>query len=117
MRKSRPQHWYNIAIGDSRAHLSLVVKSQEDKIECQLYIPHDKDLFAQLEDVKDSINKELSAYKLDWQPLENKKACRITTINSIEFDNETVWTKAFDWLLKAAEDFHKVFGKYVKKFS
>ena len=117
MRKSRPQHWYDIAIGDSRVHLSLVANLQEGKIECQLYIPDDKHLFNSLfENRKESIDKELP-YKLDWQPLGNKKACRITTIKSMDFNNEAAWPRSFEWLLDAAECFAKTFGKYIKQVS
>jgi len=114
MHKPRPQHWHNIAVGDSRAHISLIVLSSADTMGCDLYIPDNKPLFAQLENHKEHIGNELP-YELDWRPLATRKASRIVTRSSIDFDDEPSWTKAFEWLLEVAERFHKVFGKYIKK--
>jgi hypothetical protein len=111
---SKPQQWYSIYVGDGRAHISLIVRFSKNEIACEFYIPDNKKLFTSLKSFKDNINSELP-YRLDWQPLEKNKASKIITTNSFKSNDEESWQKAFEWLLKASDNFSNVFGKYLKK--
>jgi hypothetical protein len=112
MRTPQPQHWFNISIGRSDCHLSMIVDSQKNQVRCELYIPDSKELFKSLYASKDSIEKDLNvAEALNWQELEGKKASRISILRSFDFDNQSQWLGAFKWLAENAITFKRVFSK------
>lgn len=115
LRKAYPQHWYDISIGSSKSHLSLVVDADNEQIRCEFYIPNSKSLFKVLQDNKDAIEAKLQPYVLEWMELDGKKASRIRTIYGIDVGNSENWEKSFKWLAVTAQDFHSVFSDQLKK--
>lgn len=113
LRKAYPQHWYDISLGSSEAHICLTVNSRENLITCEIYISDNKELFNSLRKIKEQIEKELLE-TLDWQALESKKACRIKLSKSIEFENTVTWQDSFKWMNEKAQNFQKVFGKFIQ---
>lgn len=109
LRKTRPQHWYDISVGSSNAHISLTVNTQEGEIGCELYIPDNKRLFEKLEEMKEHIEKELGT-QLNWSELQGKKASRIKLTNKIDINSKETWEDCFTWLKNWAEKFYDVFG-------
>lgn len=114
LRSTYPQHWYNIAIGSSDAHISLTVNTRDNLIACEVHIPDSKELFYYLEKNKNKIEKELG-HKLKWLELEGKKASRIKLSRDAEVDNVEKWDNYHEWLTNKTEDFQKVFFKYIKR--
>jgi hypothetical protein len=117
LRKTDPQHWYSLSMGSSEAHISLTINTQTNIIGCELYIPHDKELFAELEEKKVVIEKEIG-HKLEWMGLEGKKASRIKLSKGTDIKWEKgneIKTEYLEWLMKQAEKFQDVFGKYIKE--
>ncbi len=110
--KSYPQHWTNIHIGSSDCHLSLTINSQAKQFACELYIPNNKELYAIFLQHKDEIEGLLKE-KLEWMELPEKKASRIKLSMAGDFDNEKEWSKVFEWMQEKAEEFQKVFPKYL----
>ncbi len=110
-RTPRPQHWYNISYGTSRAHLSLTFNKRNQYVGCEIYIPHDDEYYQLLKDNKDKIEAELDL-KLDWQDLPESTASRIITTYSCEPTDENKWPDYFNWLLSTADKFVKTFRKY-----
>jgi hypothetical protein len=110
LRKPRPQHWYDISIGSSSAHVALTINSVDDIVTCELYIPHSKDLFNNLYADKEKIEAELGE-KPDWMELPERKASRIRIAHKADTDDPAKWEEYFEWLLHEAEKFHKVFSK------
>jgi len=115
LRKAYPQHWYDISIGNSKAHLSLVVDADNEQIRCELYIPDSKPLFNVLHENKDAIGTALHAYELEWMELEGKKASRVRALHEIDVGNDGNWEKSFQWLVDTARDFQSVFADQIKK--
>lgn len=115
-RKPYPQHWYDLGIGSSKAHLSLVVDTQNNQIRCEFYIPDDKELYKSLETFKTDIGNELN-YELVWMLLERKKASRIRTVKKADILASENWEEYFSWLIDASESFQRVFMKYMNKIS
>jgi hypothetical protein len=110
----RPQHWYDITIGSSDAHIVLTMNTREKLLGCEIYINDNKPLFESLRGQKEVIENQLNG-KLEW--IEAKKACRIVQrIDNADIDNEANSTVLFDWLIDRATAFHAVFGPLVKKF-
>lgn len=115
LRKPYPQHWYDISIGSSKAHLTLIIDTQNNQLRCELYIPNSKDLFHKLEGYKDEINQKVNC-ELEWMPLEGKKASRIKTICEADTNDTDKWEHYYDWLIEKAQSFSKIFSVYLKKY-
>jgi len=111
--KAKPQHWYDISFGTSKAYLSLNINSQKNMLNIGLYIPDDKELYSKLEDLKDAIEDELG-FQLDWRALENKKASRIIIEKEIDdFTDTSKWQEYQEWFKSKGEALQKVFIKYI----
>jgi len=111
-RKALPQHWYTFAIGSSECHIDLtVIKSGE--IACALWIDDNKELYNKLYSNKESIESELG-YKLIWDYKENSKASSVSIVcgSKVDFKSEDL-SHGYEWLLQKAEDFKRVFKKYL----
>ena len=109
-----PQHWYNITIGSSDAHIGLSLNTRENLLGCEIYINDRKSLFEFLKGQKKVIEDQLKG-KLEW--IEAKKACRIVQRkDNADIDDEANVTTSFNWLIDRAIAFHKVFSPLVKQF-
>lgn len=108
--KARPQHWYNISIGTSKAHLALTLNSVKNQIGLELHIPDNKDLFQKLFTKKEMIESQLG-YKLDWQELPDKKASRVIITKVADFRDESQQDNIIKWAVEKADEFTRVFKK------
>jgi hypothetical protein len=113
MQKSYPQHWTNISIGSSDAHVALTINTREGAFSTDLYIPNNKELYKKLFQHKDAIEKDLGITP-EWMELPTKKASRIRILKPGVFEDEAKWEDQFEWLLNEAEKFARVFPKYIK---
>lgn len=87
IRKATTDHWYNVAIGTSEAHLSITLVNKTNSIGIEVYISDNKELFDKLYSESESIQNELG-FNMDWQRLDNKKASRIIYyIDGLDFNN------------------------------
>ncbi|RMF91529.1 MAG: DUF4268 domain-containing protein, partial [Planctomycetota bacterium] len=112
LRTPRPQHWFPVAVGRSDCYVAMIVNSNTNKVGCELYIPHSKELYHTLHAQKAEIEKALDiAEPLDWQELPRKKASRIRVQKDFRFDDATTWETAFKWLIEMTIRFKHVFGK------
>lgn len=111
--KTYPQHWTNISIGRSDAHIALTINSRENLFGTELYIPDNKELYAHLLEHKKEIEKDLGE-KAEWMELPGKKASRIKVSMKGSLGGEKGWDDYFEWLLREAEKFRSVFPKYIK---
>ena len=114
LRKARPQHWYDLSIGSSKTHLTLIVDTQSEQIRCELYIPDCQDLYKALVLDKEEIERQLQ-YELTWMERPGKKASRILTVKSMEVNNPDTWDNCFAWLLEASQVFQSVFSTHIRK--
>jgi hypothetical protein len=112
--KTYPQHWTDVSIGNSEAHVSLTINSRDGAFGVELYIPNNKELYERLLARKSDIEQELGE-TAQWMALPQKKASRIKVIMGGDFDQKNRWEDYFDWLLRKAEKFQSVFPKYVKE--
>jgi len=112
LRTPRPQHWFDVAIGRSDCHISLVVDSRENKVRCELYIPDSKELYQVFLSCRSEIENELDIMEpLEWQELPGKKASRIRVLKGFQFADATTWEAAFRWLTETTSRFKRVFAK------
>lgn len=113
LRKIYPQHWTDISIGSSDAHISLIASPRDGMLGADLYIPDNKQLYQKLYQHKEQIETDL-AEKGEWMELQGKKASRVRVSRAGNFDDQTKWEDNFEWLLNEAEKFHRIFPKYIK---
>jgi hypothetical protein len=112
-RVAKPQHWYNIAMGTSRCHIALTQNSQKQYVGCEVYIRNDNALFDQLLKNKALIEKEIGL-ELEWMELPDATASRILITYKGNPRDKTKWPEYFEWLIKIANSYSKVFIKYIK---
>jgi Domain of unknown function (DUF4268) len=115
--KVGPRHWCDLRIGTSRGHIGLTAL-RNGRLSCELYIGHSQSsvIFERLEGERVAIEVELGLQgELDWQPLPEKKSCRIALYKDIgSLDDRAKWPEAFEWMLSWAEKFKSVFAQRVK---
>jgi len=114
LRKVYHQHWYDISIGSSEAHIALTINTQENLLGCELYIVQSKELFNGLEKNKSKIEAELNE-ELKWMELPERKASRIRLTRDADINDTDKWEDYSEWLKTNAEKFQKVFHKYIKE--
>ena len=114
-RKPKGQHWYNLAIGSSLAHISLTINTRENDIKTQIWIRDNKDLYDYLYSQKEEIEEQLG-FPLRWERLDNKKASYTNIIKSINLNNEDNWDEAIKWHLDMAVNFYNVFSDKIESF-
>ena len=112
--KPSSDHWNNVSIGTSKAHISLSLLSKDKKIACELHIPNNKDFYHYLEENKVEI-ESLFGEKLIWKELKDKKASRIIIErdNFNLFDNAN-WETDFDWFEEKILNFKKAICPFIK---
>ena len=113
-RQTRPQHWYDVSVGSSQAHMRLLVQSAGTKqVGVSIYIPENKDLFNALNEQRSEIESALGV-KLDWQDLPKKKASRIAISHQGDFLDATQSKELVAWMVATADRFAHVFPKYLQ---
>lgn len=110
LRTPRAQHWYDISIGRSDAHIALTTNTNEGQIGCELYIPNSKHLYNALYSNKQEIESDLKISGLIWQELPEKKASRIRVVQKYDLTNLDR-EQAFSWLVETTSKFKNVFSK------
>lgn len=113
VRKATTDHWYNVAIGTSDAHIDITLVNKDSVIGVELYITDNKELFDKLYQRKDEIENDLG-FKLDWRRLNNSKASRIVTfIKGLNFDNHSNYNELMNKTIDLAALMRDTFKKYI----
>jgi len=110
LRKTQPQHWYDVSIGISTCHIALAMNTRDSLIECGIWIGDSKETYRQLLEKKDVIEKELGE-KLEWLEMPDRKASRIRIVHEIDVNDPEKWESCFEWTFNQAERFYQVFSK------
>ena len=113
-RKPRSSNFYDIALGSSLAHISLVINTKSE-VKCQIWIRDSKPLFDFLYNSKDKIEEELG-YELEWARLDDYKSSFIAIINNSDIRDESNWDNLIKWQLNNASKFYDVFSDRIKNF-
>lgn len=110
----RPQHWYDVAMGTSDAHVALTVDSRKNRLGCEIYISKNKTLFNFLRERKSEIEASIGE-TLDW--VDAPIASRIKLSKDVADVFAPSETEGhFEWLYEKTVLFQKVFGKYLQDF-
>ena len=112
IRKAQPQHWYSLAIGSSDCHIDLTV-NKNGEVACSLWIENNKSLYNKFFEHKNEIETELG-YSVKWDYKEGSKASSVDIRSDFRLDlKNSDLSKGYEWLLNKAEDFKRVFRKYL----
>ena len=110
----RPQHWYDVSMGSSEAHVVLTINTKENTIGCEIYINSNKTLFNFLLEKTDEIESELGE-EAEW--IDAAKASRIKIAKRVNGVFESKELEGyFAWLFEKTVLFQRVFGKYLREF-
>lgn len=113
VRKATTDHWYNVAIGTSDAHIDITLVNKDSVIGVELYITDNKELFDKLYQKKDEIEADLGL-ELDWRRLNNSKASRIVTfIKGLNFDDHSNYNELMNKTIDLAVLMRDTFKKYI----
>lgn len=114
IRKATTDHWYDVALGTSEAHISITLVSKNNYIAIEVYINNNKELYDSLYQMKDEIEEKLGL-SLEWLRLDNKKASRILTyIDGLDFNNHDNYPQLIDETIEKVIKMQRVFAPYVK---
>lgn len=114
VRKATTDHWYDIAIGTSAAHISVTLVNKDSFVGVELYINSNKALFDKLYEDREAIEKQLG-FIMDWQRLDTTKANRILyRINGLNFDDHSNYDALIDEAIDKVIKMKSVFKDRVK---
>lgn len=114
IRKATTDHWYDVALGTSEAHIGINLVNKEACVVVEVYITNNKPLFDQLYAQKEQIEQALG-FSLDWRRLtDTKKASRILySIPGLNFDDHSNYEQLMNEIIDKVVLLKKVFGKYI----
>lgn len=113
VRKATTDHWYDVAIGRSDAHISITLVNRDSLIGVALYMPDNKDLYDKVVQKKEIIEEELG-FTLSWERLDNYKASQIIyRIDGLNFDNHENYNSLMNQVIDKVIKMRDVFRKYI----
>lgn len=113
VRKASTDHYYDVAIGTSDAHICITLVNKANSIGVEIYINDNKELFDKLNAISDIIENELG-FTMDWQRLDNKKASRIIyNIEGLDFDNHANYNELINETIDKVMCVKDTFKKYI----
>ena len=113
IRKATMDHWYDIAIGRRYAYISITLINKESFIGVALYIPDKKELFDNVVQKKDIIEKELG-FNMSWERLDKVKASQVIyRIDGLNFDNHENYNYLMNQVIDKVIKMRDVFRKYI----
>jgi hypothetical protein len=117
-RTARAQHWYDLPIGTTRAHIYLnALVMGGGRLECGLYVKTSQSdvIFEKLTVEREAIDSELGKEDVNWDPNPEKLACRIGVHRPADLSNRDAWPECCEWLKTRAERFKAVFSNRVRE--
>lgn len=112
-RKPTTDHWYSVAIGSSKCHISIDLVNREHKIRVSLWIPNDKSMYDKFHDHCTQID-ETVGLKLNWDRMDNNKASYIYTyIEGLDFNHQENYEELMDKVIEYVVVFKKAFSPYI----
>ena len=115
IRKASSDHWYNVAVGTSKCHISITLVGKENHIGVELYINDDKALYDKLELKKDEIEKNTGLH-YEWMRLDDGKASRIKMrIEGLDFNNHTNYNGLIIKIIDVVKKMKKEFQAQLKQ--
>lgn len=109
----RPQHWYDVSMGSSEAHVALTINSRENLLGCEIYISKNKELFNFLLERKEEIEKEIGE-QAEWVNAAVASRIKIKKEVSDVFSQSEA-ENYFVWLYEKTILLQKVFSRHFRE--
>lgn len=117
VRKATTDHWYDVAIGTSDAHISITLVNKDGTIGVELYVRDCKDLFDNLYEHKEEIENKLG-FNMHWERLDDKKASRIKSyIPGLNFNKQGNYPELMNLVIERVVKVRDVFKGYLQCFN
>ena len=114
IRKATTDHWYDVALGTSDAHIAITLVNKDNKVGVEVHINDNKKLFDKLYANREAIETEFEA-KLEWERLDERKASRIKYyIDGLNFDDHSNYSELNEKIISTVIKMRKVFKKHLK---
>lgn len=111
--KATTDHWYNVAMGSSKCHISIDLVNKEHKIRVGVWIPDCKELYDKFYENKKEIQANIS-FPLSWDRLDMKKASLICScIDGLNFGDTSNYNALMSQIAKRVIELKNVFKKYL----
>ena len=115
--KPSTDHWYTVAVGSSKCYISIDLVHKEHKIRVGLWIVDSKELFDYFYSHKEEI-EESAEVILDWDKLENKKACTICTcISNLNFNDQSNYRNLMNKAIDLVVSLREAFTPFLKMYT
>lgn len=108
----KAQHWFDVSIGTSQAHVSLTTHSTEKRVAVELHIRDNKQLFLDLLDQRENIESGLGM-AVDWRELPERKASRIVVEHPGDSADPEQQPALVEWMVTTANVFARVFPAHI----
>lgn len=113
IRKANTDHWYDVAIGSSQAHVTITLVNKDHTIGVEFYIRNNKDLFDSLESHKEEIEASLG-FSMAWNKMTGKKSSRIkSSIPGPDFDKQDNYPELMLKVIDRVVIIRDVFSRYL----
>lgn len=111
--KATTDHWYNVAMGSSKCHISIDLVNKDHKIRVGVWIPDCKELFDIFYANKEEIQAMVS-FPLYWDRLEsNKGSCACSYIDGLNFEDTSNYNELMAQITKNVIELKNAFRKYL----
>ncbi|MDY2841839.1 MAG: DUF4268 domain-containing protein [Candidatus Borkfalkiaceae bacterium] len=111
--KATTDHWYNVAMGSSKCHISIDLINKDHKIRVGVWIPDCKELFDIFYANKEEIQASVS-FPLFWDRLEMKKASLACSyIEGLDFEDTSNYNELMAQIVKNVIELKNAFKKYL----
>ena len=113
VRKATTDHWYDVALGTSEAHIAIDLVNKDGNVVVEVYINDSKELFDNLAEHKEEIESALG-FNMTWDRLDGKKASRIKYyISGLNFDDHSNYDGLMNQIIDVAIKMRDVFKKFM----
>ena len=113
VRKASTDHWYDVALGTSEAHIGINPVNKMHTVVVEIYINDSKELFDRLYENRESIEAE-TKMKFDWERLDTKKASRIKhSIKGLDFDDHSNYHVLMEEVINKVLVLRERFKQYI----
>lgn len=110
-------HWYTVAVGSSKCHISIDLVHKDHKIRVGLWIYDNKDMFDYLYEHKTEIESAVGT-SLYWDKLENKKASTICTyIPKLNFNDQSNYSDLMNKTIDLVIAIREAITPFLKQYT
>lgn len=106
------QYWYDVAVGDSRCHISLQVITYTKTLRAMVWIANDMELFEALRSRREAIETDLG-FAVEWDPMPQHNASKLEVTRPGDIFDDAEVPELVEWFVEKTDAFAKVLPAYL----